>query len=225
MTETLQEAIDRVGSPVGLLRNSPARPHVFPVTAEFGNWRSEQHSWRTSGALLDQSHHMTDLFLRGRGAERLPSGLAVNSFANFPVDRAKQFIAETGDHDVEVERDGNSIVRPGDPRLFRYELQGPTAVVLPKARYALYQVNRVVQDGETIGQSFDCGYIANEQSFVSLASLDPGAAGTGAEVTVLWGEQPNSARLQVEPHRQIAVRATVAPAPFVKYARESYRVA
>ena len=60
---------------------------------------------------------------------------------------------------------------------------------------------------------------------VSLASLDAGCAEPGTEVTVLWGEQPNSAKLHVEPHRQIAVRATVAPAPFVQYARENYRVA
>ncbi|MET4591987.1 aminomethyl transferase family protein [Arthrobacter sp. 754] len=450
MTETLHAAIGRLGSPVELLRNSQARPTVFPVTLEFSNWRSEQHSWRTSCALLDQSHHMTDLFVRGPGAGRLLSGLAVNSFARFPVDRAKQFIAvnhqgqligdailahleedsynlvghqmvidwvqfhaETGGHDVEVERDGNSIVRPGDPRLFRYELQGPTApaivekliggpipqigffhmgrfpiaglevrsirhgmagqpgyelfgpwadgarvrdalleageefgltqvgakgystanlesgwvpspvpaifsddalrayrewlpapaagslggsfdsadiedyyltpydldygrsvafdhdfvgsdalkglpqgshrrkvtlvwnpddvqeaigsllrpglpakyIELPKARYALYQVDHVLQDGAGIGQSFDCGYIANEQSFVSLASLDPGTAEIGAEVSVLWGEEPNSTKLQVEPHRQVAVRATVAPAPFVQFARESYRAA
>jgi len=96
---------------------------------------------------------------------------------------------------------------------------------LPKARYALYQVDRVLQDGTTIGQSFDCGYIANEQSFVSLAALDPGTAEVGDEVTVLWGEDPNSAKLQVEPHRQVPMRATVAPAPFVQFARESYRVA
>jgi glycine cleavage system aminomethyltransferase T len=448
VTETLQEAIDRVGSPVELLRNSPARPTVFPVTPEFTNWRSEQHSWRTGCALLDQSHHMTDLFVRGPGAGNLLRSLAVNSSANFPVDRAKQFVAvnhqghligdailahldtdsynlvghpmvidwvqfhaETGGHDVEVERDGNSIVRSGDPRLFRYELQGPTALAivekliggpvpqigffhmgrfpiaglevrgirhgmagqpgyelfgpwadgdrvrdalldagsefgltqvgakgystanlesgwvpspvpaifsddrlgayrewlpapaagslggsfdspdiedyyltpcdlgygrsvafdhdfigrealeampegsrrtkvtlvwnpddvqdaigsllheglpakyieLPKARYALYQVDRVLQDGATIGQSFDCGYIANEQSFVSLASLDPGTARAGDEVTVLWGEEPNSAKLQVEPHRQVEMRAIVAPAPFVQYARENYR--
>lgn len=450
MTESLQDAIDRLGSPVELLRNSTARPTVFPVAPEFSNWRSEQHSWRTSCALLDQSHHMTDLFLRGPGAGNLLSSLAVNSFATFPVDRAKQFIAvnhrgqligdailahldvdsynlvghpmvidwvqyhaETGGLDVDVERDGNSIVRPGDPRLFRYELQGPTApaliekliggpvpqigffhmgrfpiaglevrgirhgmagqpgyelfgpwaegarvrevlleagaefgltqvgakgystanlesgwvpspvpaifsddrlrayrewlpapaagslggsfdspdiedyyltpydldygrsvafdhdftgrdalealpegsrrtkvtlvwnpddvqeaigsllrpglpakyIDLPKARYALYQVDRVMLDGATIGQSFDCGYIANEQSFVSLASLDPGTARDGDEVTVLWGETPNSAKLQVEPHRQVEMRAIVAPAPFVQYARENYRAA
>jgi vanillate/3-O-methylgallate O-demethylase len=109
-----------------------------------------------------------------------------------------------------------SLLRPGVPAKY---------MDLPKARYALYQVDTVLQGGNVAGQSFDCGYIANEQSFVSLASLDPAAATTGAEVTVLWGEEPNSAKLQVEPHRQVAVRATVAPAPLVQYARESYRAA
>lgn len=450
MPDSLQQAIDRAGSAVSLLRNSQARPHVFPVTPEFSNWRSEQHSWRNSCALLDQSHHMTDLFLRGPDAEKLLRGLAVNSFANFPVDRAKQFVAvnedgrligdailahldadhydlvghpmvidwvqfhaETGEFDVELERDGNSIVRAGDPKLYRYELQGPTALAivekliggpvpkigffhmgrfpiaglevrairhgmagqpgyelfgpwvdgvrvrdalleagaeygltpvgakgystanlesgwvpspvpaifsgeatrayrewlpapsagslggsfdspniedyyltpydldygrsvafdhdfvgrsalenlpasahrtkvtlvwnpddvkgvlgslvepglpakyldLPKARYALYQVDQVLLGDRPVGQSFDCGYIANEQSFVSLATLEAGTAGIGDEVTVLWGESPNSTKPQVEPHRQVEVRATVAPAPFVQFARESYRVA
>ena len=82
MSESLAQAIARAGSPVTLLRNAQARPTVFPVTPEFSNWRSEQQSWRTTCALLDQSHHMTDLFLRGPGAERLLTGLAVNSFAN-----------------------------------------------------------------------------------------------------------------------------------------------
>jgi hypothetical protein len=42
-------------------------------------------------------------------------------------------------------------------------------------------------------------------------------------VTVLWGEQPNSAKPTVEEHRQVEIRATVAPAPFVDFARENYR--
>jgi len=40
---------------------------------------------------------------------------------------------------------------------------------------------------------------------------------------VLWGEEPNSAKPSVERHRQIEVRATVAPAPFVQQVRDSYR--
>lgn len=446
--ESLAEAIARVGNPVDVLRNAPARPTVFPVTPEFSNWRSEQLSWRTSVALLDQSHHMTDLFLTGPDALKLLSDVGVNSFANFHVDNAKQFIAvnsdgyligdailfylaeesfdlvghpmvidwvqyhlETGDYDATFERDGNSIVRAGDPKLYRYELQGPNALALmekvtgapvpptkffhmatftidgltvrslrhgmagqpgfelfgpwaegerirtalieageefdlvlvgskayssanlesawvpsplpaiftgegtaayrewlpvsragslagslasdditdyyvtpydigygrsvafdhdfigraalerhaadaartkvtlvwneedvaaavqsllepglpakyidfPKARYGLYQVDRVLVDGEDVGISHDVGYITNEHAFVSLASIATEYAAPGTEVHILWGEEPNSQKPAVEPHRQIAVRATVEPAPYSAFARDNYR--
>ncbi|HEX5731031.1 aminomethyl transferase family protein [Microbacterium sp.] len=167
MPESLAQAIARAGSPVTLLRNAQARPTVFPVTPEFSNWRSEQQAWRTSVALLDQSHHMTDLFITGPDALRLLSDVGVNSFSNFKVDQAKQYIAvnhegyligdailfylaeesfdlvgwhmvldwvqyhgETGDYDVSFERDASSVVREGDPKLYRFEIQGPNALAL-----------------------------------------------------------------------------------------------
>ena len=92
-TETLAQAIARVGDPVQLLRNLPTRAHTFPVQPEFTNWRSEQRAWLDSCALLDQSHHMTDLFISGPDALRLLSDVGVNTFANFGVGRAKQFVA------------------------------------------------------------------------------------------------------------------------------------
>ncbi|WP_396277430.1 aminomethyl transferase family protein [Glutamicibacter creatinolyticus] len=445
---TLEEAIADAGGAVDVLRNSKARPTTFPVAAEFSNWRSEQRSWRESCALLDQSHHMTDLFISGPDALKLLSDLAVNSFAKFEVGKAKQFIAvndegfligdailfylekgsfdlvghpmaidwvqfhiETGNYDATFERDGNSIVRQGNPKLYRYELQGPTAraimekatgaplpdikffkmsdfeiaghrvrglrhgmagqpgfelfgpweegdavraalveageeydlvpvgakgystanlesgwvpaplpaiftstgtaeyrkwlnaasagslggsfdseniedfyltpydlgyahavkfdhefigkealqkiaenpkrkkvtlvwnsddvaaamgslfqegvpakyIELPKARYALYQADQILVDGSKAGVSLDCGYVANEQFFVSLAAIDIEHSEPGTEVTVLWGENPNSEKPQVEEHRQVSVRATVAPVPFVAFARENYR--
>ena len=72
--------------------------------------------------------------------------------------------------------------------------QGDSAkfIELPKARYGLYQVDTVLRDGEQIGVSHDCGYIYNEKAFVSLASIDTERAPVGSEVTVLWGESPNS---------------------------------
>ena len=447
-TESLSQALARTGNPVDFLRNSQARPTVFPVAPEFSNWRSEQHSWRETVALLDQSHHMTDLFLTGPDALRLLSDLAVNSFANFGVDNAKQFIAvnhegyligdailfylaaesfdlvghpmvidwvqyhlETGSYDATAERDGNSIVRQGPPKLYRYELQGPNALALvekvtgspvpatkffhmttftianttvralrhgmagqpgfelfgpwaegptihaalleagaefglvqvgsmgyssanlesgwvpsplpaiftgkgteeyrqwlaaagagslagsltstdiedyyvtpydlaygrsvafdhefvgraalerhaanqtrqkvtlvwnsddvaavigslfqpgtpakymslPKARYGLYQADLVLVDGKQVGISMDCGYMANEQLFASLATIDISLAEPGTEVTVVWGEEPNTRKLQVEPHRQVTIRATVAPAPYLQFARSNYR--
>jgi glycine cleavage system aminomethyltransferase T len=450
MTETAAEAIARSGSVVDVLRNAQAKPTIFPVTPEFSNWRSEQLSWRKSVALLDQSHHMTDLFISGPDALKLLSDTAVNSFANFPVDAAKQFvgvnhegyligdailfhleedvfdlvgwfmvldwvqfIGETGDYDVTFERDANSLMRESgvDPKLYRYELQGPHALALmekltgapvpptkffgmatfeiagitvrslrhgmagqpgfelfgpwrdgdavrdaildageefdlvrvgarayssanlesawvpsplpaiftgertaeylewlpasrlgslagsfdseditdyyltpydlgygrsvafdhdfigraaleqfaaapprtkvtlvwdpedvaaaqrslyeegvpakylefPKSRYGVYQVDRVTVDGTDVGISHDCGYITNEQAFVSLASVDAAHAEPGTRVVVTWGEDPNSRKPAVEPHRQVEIRATVAPAPYSRFARENYR--
>jgi len=448
MTQSLAEAIAEAGGAVNLLRNAQAAPTVFPVRAEFSNWRSEQRSWRESVALLDQSHHMTDLFISGPDALKLLSYVGVNSFAKFSVGRANQFIAvnhegfligdailfrleedsfdlvghpmvidwvqfhgETGGYDVSFERDGNSIVREGDPKLYRYELQGPRALALmekvtgapvpetkffhmadfeiaghrvrslrhgmagqpgfelfgpwaegsdvleailavggefdlvrvgskayssanlesawvpspvpaiftgaqtgeyqdwlparaagslagslasddiedyyvtpydlgyarsvsfthdfigrealekiaesparrkvtllwnaddvadaqrsmieegtpakyidfPKARYGLYQVDRVLRDGADVGISHDAGYITNEQAFVSLASIDAAHAEPGTQVSVVWGEDPVSAKPAVERHRQVTIRATVEPAPFSRFARENYR--
>ena len=450
MAESAATVIARAGSAVEALRNAPARPAIFPVTPEFTNWRSEQRAWRTSVALLDQSHHMTDLFISGPDALKLLSDTGVNNFSRFEVGDAKQFvavnyegyligdavlvyedenkfdlvgwymvldwvefIARTGDYDVTFERDWNSVLRePGkDPVLYRYEIQGPRALELlekviggpapetkffgtaeltiggvqvnsirhgmagmpgfelfgpwaqrdavreaivaageefdlvlagaraystanlesawvpspfpaiftgertaeylewlpadrigsiagsyyfdnvedyyltpydigydrnvafdhdfigrealeahandkkrkkvtlvwnpedvaavqrsqyepgtpakyiefPKARYGLYQMDRVEVDGKQVGISLDAGYITNEQAFVSLATIDLDYAEPGTEVTVVWGESPNSTKPTVEAHREATVRATVQPAPYSSFARETYR--
>lgn len=445
---SLEAAIEQAGSPVELLRNSGARPTLFPVAPEFTNWRSEQRAWRTSCVLFDQSHHMTDLYLRGPDALRLLSSFGVNSFAGFTPGRAKQYVtvngdgqfigdailfhlddgvfdvvghptvanwlqynAEAGGYDVRLERDENSADRPsGPPTVYRYELQGPTAAAIvqkvtgqrlpdvkffhmtqfsiagrrvralrhgmagqpgfevfgpwadgadvlaaileagrefglvragakaystsnlesgwiptavpaifgpemkayrewldasalgsvggsvnsadisdyyvtpydigygrtvrfdhdflgrealeriadrprrnkvtlvwhpedvaaavrslcepgeaakfiewPKARYAFFQVDQVLHEGRPAGMSLDLGYIANERAFVSLATVDTAVAAPGTEVTVLWGENPVSAKPAVEPHRQVEIRATVAPAPYVAEVRAAYR--
>jgi vanillate/3-O-methylgallate O-demethylase len=449
-SESLAAALARAGSPVELLRNLSFPPSTFPVKPEFTNWRSEQRSWVETCALLDQSHHMTDLFLEGPDALRLLSDVGVNTFANFGVGKAKQFVAvnpdghligdailfhleeelfdlvghpmvidwvtfnlERGDYQATVERDDNSAVRTaGPPKLYRYELQGPTAAALieqvssaplpdvkffnmaefsiagrrvrglrhgmagqpgfelfgpwkdadavlsalldagkdhglvrvgakaystanlesgwvpapmtalfsddplmaeyrewlsidkvgsiggslnsadigdyyltpyeigygktvkfdhefigraalermaetpsrtkvtlvwnaddvtaaiaslyqpgpgakyidmPKARYATHHEDQVRKDGRPAGVSLDCGYLANERVMVSLAVLETEYAEPGTEVTVVWGEQPVSAKPAVEEHRQVEIRATVAPVPFVDFARENYR--
>jgi len=446
--ESLEHAIERVGSPVELLRNATARPYTFPVTPEFSNWRSEQRAWRETCALLDQSHHMADLFVRGADALRLFESLGINNFSRFRPETAKQFVAvnhdgyvigdgilfyldaddfdfvgahpaivdwvhynaETGGYDVEIERDENSLDREGPPKLYRYELQGPAALTvveratggavpevaffhmtrftiaghevralrhgmagrpgfelfgpwqegddvrralleageelglmpagakaystanlesgwipsplpaiftdelrdfrawrraaragslggsfasadiadyyvspydlgygrlvafdhdfvgraalervanaesrtkvtlvwnpedvedaigtqfgrersakyidLPKARYSLFQYDEVRQDGRQVGISMDCGYLYNEKAMVSLAVVDADVAEPGTEVVVVWGEQPNSTKPQVEPHEQVEIRATVAPVPIGDFARTSYR--
>jgi glycine cleavage system aminomethyltransferase T len=92
--KNLHEALRTVSSPVELLRNSQIGPYAFPVVpSEFTNWRDEQRSWRETCALFDQSHHMTDLYLEGPDALKLITDLGVNTFTNFRVDTAKQFVA------------------------------------------------------------------------------------------------------------------------------------
>ena len=53
--------------------------------------------------------------------------------------------------------------------------------------------------------------------------INPAYAEPGTRVTVTWGDSLTLPRGDVEPHRQVTVRATVAPAPYSSFARESYR--
>lgn len=92
--QSLADVLAAAASPVELLRNSQIGPYAFPVVRhEFTNWRDEQRSWRETCALFDQSHHMTDLYVKGPDALKLLSKLGVNTFANFRVNQAKQFVA------------------------------------------------------------------------------------------------------------------------------------
>ena len=93
MEESLQQKLQRVGNPVHMLRNSAVGAYPFPIPSEFSNWRDEQEAWRNSAVLLDQSFHMTDLYVEGPDVLRLLSDLGVNSFQGFTRDKAKQFVA------------------------------------------------------------------------------------------------------------------------------------
>jgi vanillate/3-O-methylgallate O-demethylase len=89
----LESLLQTVKSPVDMLRNSKIGAYVYPVVApEFSNWRDEQRAWRESAVLFDQSHHMVDIYIEGPDALKMLSHLAINSFAKFPVNRAKQFV-------------------------------------------------------------------------------------------------------------------------------------
>jgi vanillate/3-O-methylgallate O-demethylase len=165
-SQSLQDLLQTVGSPVELARNSQIGPYVYPsVPSEFSNWRDEQHAWRDTCCLFDQSYHMTDMYIRGPDALRLLSDLAVNSFETFAVDKAKQFVAcnydgyvigdailfyldedllslvgrpsahnwvhyhcETGGYEASVERDERAAVNPRNRKVYRYQVQGPTAL-------------------------------------------------------------------------------------------------
>jgi len=452
MSETLAQGLARVGDPVELLRNVDYPAFTFPVHPEFSNWRSESRSWNETVALMDQSHHMTQLFLTGADIAEVLSPIAVNTFTNFRPGVAKQLISvdheghvigdgilfnlnhataqgetvvlighhvlidwvrfhvERSGKDVRYRLEGNSNMREGDPTFYRYELQGPRAhdvlekllggpvpevrffhihdfafagttvqglrhgmagqpgfeffgpyaegetvrqalldagaefgivrigakaysvtplesgwvptpfpaifgddplfveyrewlplaragsiggslygpvedflltpydlglgrsvkfdhdfigrealeriaesptrrkvtliwdaadvaeivesqltpgtpakyLEFPKARYGFYQFDEVRQDGRRVGVSTDAGYVAYDQLYLSLASVDVDVP-DGARVEVVWGEEPNSRKSNVEPHVQARIGATVAPAPYHDYARTTYR--
>lgn len=451
-SESLAEAITRVGDPLQLLRNQNWPAFTFPVAPEFTNWRDEQRSWNTTVALMDQSHHMTQLFLGGADLLPLLASISPNTFTTFRPGVAKQLIAvneagyligdgilfynedapeglvlighhilidwvryhveraEAEGRDVHSRLEANSHMRQGPPTFYRYELQGPRAVEVmedlfggpvpevkffhigdftiggravkglrhgmagqpgfeffgpwedadavlaaileagaahdirrvgakaysatplesgwvptpfpavfdddmaayrewlpaarigsvagslvsddvrdfyltpydiglgrsvrfdhdfigraaleqhaaaprrrkatllwnaddvadvvrsqlepgvpakfldfPKARYGLYQMDEVRQDGRRVGISTDAGYIAFDQLYMSLATIDVDVP-DGAVVEVVWGEDPISSKDSVDArHRQVSIRATVAPAPYHEWARTVYR--
>ncbi len=91
--QNLEELLQTVTSPVYLLRNQKTGPNVYPgVPAEFTNWRDEQQAWQKTCVLFIQSYHMADLAVEGPDALKLLSRLGINSFKNFEVNKAKQFV-------------------------------------------------------------------------------------------------------------------------------------
>ncbi|MFF1675417.1 aminomethyl transferase family protein [Streptomyces sp. NPDC058256] len=163
---SLQDGIDKAGSPVKLLW----KPHAAPwlpevVEREYSGWRQEQAAWHESVAILNLSHHMFDMFIEGPDATRLLADVGANNFENFAVGQAKQYIpvtkdgnivtdgilsrdgenkytlsgvpaaqhwvqyhGEKGGYDVTYVTDPSSAFRKGgDPKLFRYQIQGPLA--------------------------------------------------------------------------------------------------
>jgi len=145
----LEALLTTVGNPVDLVRNSQIGPYVYPkVPGEFSNWRDEQHAWRQTSCLFDQSHHMTDLYIKGPDALKLLSDVGVNSFATFAVNKAKQFVA--------CNYDGYLI---GDAILFYLDEDLFSLVGRPSAH------NWVQYHGETDG--YDVSFERDERSAVN----------------------------------------------------------
>jgi len=114
---SLSEVLKASGNIVQHLRSSKAGIYVYPVVApEFTNWRDEQRAWRDSAVLFDQSHHMDELIVEGPDAAEFLQGLAINSFANFDLNRAKHFVPVTpqghviGDMIIFRERDDKFVL-------------------------------------------------------------------------------------------------------------------
>jgi vanillate/3-O-methylgallate O-demethylase len=90
--KSLEDLLQTAGNPVTMLRNSKIGAYVYPVVpSEYSNWRDEQRAWRETAVLFDQSHHMFNIYIEGPDALKMLSYLGTNSYAKFPVNRAKQF--------------------------------------------------------------------------------------------------------------------------------------
>lgn len=90
----LQDNIDAHGGALNLLRtNSVEVAGIFPYPLEWSNWRDEQRAWAETAVLLNQSFHMSDLYMSGPDAVRLLSDTSVNNWSKFAIGGAKQYVA------------------------------------------------------------------------------------------------------------------------------------
>ncbi len=92
----LEQVLAATDNVVSMLRNSQLGAYVYPVVApEFHNWRDEQWAWQHSAVLFDQSHHMVNLYVRGKDALKLISDTAINTMKGWAVNKAKQYVPTT----------------------------------------------------------------------------------------------------------------------------------
>ena len=101
--------------------------------------------------------------------------------------------------------------------------RGAKFINLPMSLYDTFHADRVEVNGKVVGLSTWTGYSANERAILSLGTIDSALAKPGTEVTVVWGEDKPSSKVQVEDHVPFKIRATVMPAPLVEKARTVYR--
>ena len=96
---SLQDGIDKAGSPVKMLWKPAAEPwNPEVVEKEYAGWRQEQAAWHDGVAISDLSHHMYDMFIEGPDATRLLAAVSANNYEKFAIGQAKQI--------VPVNRDG-----------------------------------------------------------------------------------------------------------------------
>jgi glycine cleavage system aminomethyltransferase T len=99
----------------------------------------------------------------------------------------------------------------------------PKYMEFPSAVYAMHPFDRVEKDGKLVGLSTWIAYTANEGKMLTLAMLDEEFATPGTEVDFIWGEPDGgTSKPTVEAHKQVAIKAVVAPVPYSEVARTSY---
>ena len=103
---------------------------------------------------------------------------------------------------------------------------GPMAmhIDLPLAATARMHYDKVIGEDGMVGLATYPTYSVNERAMLSLATLEGAHAVPGTEVTLVWGEEDGGAKSTpwIEPHVQVEIRATVAPAP-ISEAAQQYR--
>jgi glycine cleavage system aminomethyltransferase T len=98
---SLQDGIDKAGSPVSLLwKVNPAPWNPENVEPEYAGWRTEQAAWHDGVALSELSHHMFDTFIEGPDALRLLAAVSANNYESFAVGQAKQFVPVSSDGNI-----------------------------------------------------------------------------------------------------------------------------
>jgi vanillate/3-O-methylgallate O-demethylase len=103
------------------------------------------------------------------------------------------------------------------------EKDGAQFFDLPNANYGSSNFDSIVDaDGTNVGVSMFTGYSANERRALSLATVSPDVE-VGTELTLLWGESPNSEKTTVQPHTQVEIRVVVSPVPYAETARTEYQ--
>lgn len=100
-TPSLQDGIDKAGSPMKLLwKPNPATQTVPVVQPEFSGWDKEQHAYLDGVILYDLCHHMNDLFIDGPDAMKLLKAVSANDYEKFAIGQAKQFVPVTPKGDI-----------------------------------------------------------------------------------------------------------------------------
>ena len=92
----------------------------------------------------------------------------------------------------------------------------------PNANYGSSSFDSIIVNGKVVGASMFSGYSYNERRALSLGIVDPAFAAPGTQVTLVWGENPNTRKTTTEPHRQKEIRAIVAAVPYNAAVREGY---
>ncbi|MEV6348154.1 aminomethyl transferase family protein [Actinoplanes sp. NPDC051851] len=93
---TLQDGIERAGSPVRLLWKPGAAPwNPEVVEPEYAGWRTEQRAWHEGVAISNLSHHMYDMVIEGPDATKLLAAVSANNYERFAIGQAKQIVPVT----------------------------------------------------------------------------------------------------------------------------------